>query len=58
MDYSRQEKPTDNPLVESFNGSFRNECLNAHLFLSLENAAMKIVEWNTIITETIDLLII
>ena len=45
MDYSRPGKPTDNPFVESFNGSFRDECLNAHWFLSLEDAAGKIEAW-------------
>ncbi|WP_409994081.1 integrase core domain-containing protein [Sphingobacterium siyangense] len=25
-------KPTDNPYIESFNGSFRDESLNAHCF--------------------------
>jgi putative transposase len=47
MDYSRPGKPTDNPFVESFNGSFRDECLNAHWFLSLEDAVMKIEAWKT-----------
>lgn len=45
MDYSRPGKPTDNALVESFNGSFRDECLNAHWFLSLEDAKEKIESW-------------
>jgi putative transposase len=45
MDYSRPGKPTDNPFVESFNGSFRDECLNAHWFLSLDDAAQKIEAW-------------
>lgn len=45
MDYSRPGKPTDNPFVESFNGSFRDECLNTHWFLSLEDAAKKIEDW-------------
>ncbi len=36
MDVSRPGKPTDNALVESFNGSLRDECLNVHWFLSLE----------------------
>jgi putative transposase len=45
MDYSRPGKPTDNPFVESFNGSFRDECLNARWFLSLEDAAEKIEAW-------------
>lgn len=30
LDYSRRGKPTDNAFIESFNGSFRDECLNAH----------------------------
>lgn len=45
MDYSRPGKPTDNPFVGSFNGSFRDECLNAHWFLSLEDAVEKIEAW-------------
>ena len=47
MDYSRPGKPTDNPFIESFNGSFRDECLNAHWFLSLEDASSKIEAWRT-----------
>lgn len=38
MDFSRPGKPTDNPFIESFNGSLRDECLNIHWFLSLEDA--------------------
>ena len=34
-------KPTDNPFSESFNGSFRDECLNVNWFLSLEDAKEK-----------------
>ncbi len=45
MHYSRPGKPTDNPYVESFNGSFRDECLNAHWFLSLKDAKDKIEIW-------------
>ena len=30
MDFSRPGKPTDNAFIESFNGSFRDECLNTH----------------------------
>jgi transposase InsO family protein len=30
LDFSRPGKPTDNAFIESFNGSFRDECLNAH----------------------------
>jgi putative transposase len=32
MDFNRRGKPTDNATVESFNGKFRKECLNAHWF--------------------------
>ncbi|KHS90529.1 transposase [Pectobacterium brasiliense] len=45
MDISRPGKPTDNALVESFNGSLRDECLNVHWFLSLADAQTKIEHW-------------
>ncbi len=43
--FSRPGKPTDNPHIESFNGSFREECLQTHWFLSLEDAKIKIETW-------------
>jgi len=45
LDFSRPGKPTDNARVESFNGRFRAECLNAHWFLSLADAQRKIEAW-------------
>jgi len=45
LDFSRPGKPTDNAKVESFNGRFRAECLNAHWFLSLADAQLKIEAW-------------
>ena len=45
LDFSRPGKPTDNPFIESFNGSFRDECLNTHWFLSLPDARTKIETW-------------
>ncbi len=30
--FNRPGKPTDNTFVESFNGTLRVECLNAHWF--------------------------
>lgn len=45
LDYSRPGKPTDNPFIELFNGSFRDECLNINWFLSLEDAYEKINTW-------------
>jgi putative transposase len=45
IDFSRPGKPMDNALVESFNGSFRDECLNVNWFLSMEDAREKIEQW-------------
>ena len=42
LDFSRPGKPTDNAFIESFNGSFRDECLNVNWFLSLDAAVDKI----------------
>jgi len=41
LDFSRPGKPTDNAFIESFNGRLRDECLNAHWFLSLADARAK-----------------
>ena len=46
LDFSGPGKPTDNPFIESFNGSFRDECLNLHWFVSFKDAQQKINEWN------------
>jgi putative transposase len=43
--FSRPGKPIDNAKVESFNGRLREECLNAHWFLSLDDARRKIDAW-------------
>jgi putative transposase len=45
LDFSQPGKPTDNAYIESFNGSFRGECLNINWFLSLDDAREKIEEW-------------
>src|SRR5262245_63611078 len=42
LDFSRRGKPTDNAAIESFNGRFRDECLNIHWFASLEDAQQKV----------------
>lgn len=47
LDFSRPGKPTDNALIESFNGRLRAECLNENWFLSLEDAEEKISAWRT-----------
>ena len=47
LDFSRPRKPTDNALVEFFNGRLRDECLNTNTnwFLSLDDAKRKIEAW-------------
>lgn len=45
IDYSRPGKPTDNAFIESFNGTFRDECLNAHWFESLKDAIAVVEAW-------------
>jgi putative transposase len=45
LNFSRPGKPTDNAIIESFNGSFRDECLNTNWFMSLEDAQQKIEAW-------------
>ena len=45
LDFIRPGKPTDNALIEAFNGRFRQECLNESWFLSLEDAKEKVEEW-------------
>jgi putative transposase len=43
--YIAPGKPQQNGLVESFNGRFRDECLNEHLFASLVAARGIIEAW-------------
>lgn len=38
-------KPVQNAYIESFNGKFRDECLNQHWFLNLEDAKKEIELW-------------
>ena len=45
LHFSRPSKPTENAMIESFNGSFRSECLATNWFLSLEDARSKIERW-------------
>jgi putative transposase len=45
IDFSRPGKPTDNAFVESFNGTFRAECLDTHWFIDLKEARQLIESW-------------
>jgi putative transposase len=43
--FIRPGKPIENAYVESFNGKFRDECLNEHWFLSVAEAKTVIEGW-------------
>ena len=45
LHFIRPGKPVDNAYIESFNGRFRDECLNQHWFMSLSHARTVIEEW-------------
>jgi len=45
LDFIRPGKPTDNGIIEAFNGRLRQECLNESWFLSLDDALQKIEAW-------------
>ena len=40
-------KPMDNAHIESFNARLRAECLNAHVFESLEDAEETLTSWRS-----------
>ncbi len=43
--FIRPGKPVENAYIESFNGKFRDECLNEHWFISLADAKAAIEAW-------------
>jgi putative transposase len=45
LDFIRPGKPLDNAVIESFNSRFRDECLNANVFVSLHDTRQKIDAW-------------
>ncbi len=45
IEFRRPGKLTDNAFIESFNETFRAECLNAHWLESLKDARMPIMAW-------------
>ena len=47
LDFSRPGKPTDNAFIEAFNSKVRSECLNAHWFMSLDDARSKLEDWQS-----------
>jgi len=45
LDFITPGKPSENGIIEAFNGRLRAECLNEHWFLSLADAQEKLDEW-------------
>src|SRR5262249_51846106 len=45
LDFIHPGKPVQNAHIESFNGRLRDECLNVHQFVSLDDARRKIEAW-------------
>jgi putative transposase len=45
LHFIRPGKPVENAYAESFNGKFRDECLNEHWFLDMADARQKIEAW-------------
>lgn len=44
LDFIRPGKPNENALIESFNGKFRDECLNQNLFKTIAQAK-SVIDW-------------
>lgn len=45
LHFIRPGRPVENAYIESFNGRFRDECLNQNWFASVEQARRIIEEW-------------
>jgi putative transposase len=45
LSFIQPGKPQQNAYIESFNGKFRDECLNAHWFISMRHARQVIENW-------------
>lgn len=45
LEFIQPGKPMQNGFAESFNGTFRNECLDRHWFLNLRDARYEIERW-------------
>jgi len=45
LNFIRPGKPIENAYIESFNGRFRDECLNTNWFISLKHARDIIEDW-------------
>lgn len=51
LDFIQPGKPVQNCFIESFNGRFRDECLNENWFVSLDDARRIIARWKELYNE-------
>jgi putative transposase len=45
LSFIRPGKPNENAYIESFNGKFRDECVNEHWFITMAHARRVIEGW-------------
>ncbi len=45
LDFSRPGKPTDYSYIEALNAQYRQECLNEHWFVLMEDARERMEAW-------------
>ncbi|HEX6002577.1 MAG TPA: integrase core domain-containing protein [Burkholderiales bacterium] len=45
LHFIRPGKPVENAFIESFNGRCRDECLNEHLFVTIDEARIELEKW-------------
>lgn len=45
LHFIRPGKPVDNAFIESFNGRCRDECLNEHLFVTIDETRAELDKW-------------
>ena len=51
LEFIQPGKPVQNCFIESFNGTFRHDCLNQHWFTSLSDARTTIEAWRRLYNE-------
>jgi putative transposase len=52
LDFIRPGKPLENAFIESFNRRLRDECLNGEIFVNLDAAKPRLLEWKRDYNET------
>jgi putative transposase len=45
LDFIRPGKHVENASIESFNGRLRDECLNVHAFVSIDDVRSRLDDW-------------